>query len=68
MTGGVALLMQWGIVERNNVYLYGENLKTYLLRGTKKDVPGVTYPSREWGYGKLCIENSLDILRRQLIF
>lgn len=68
VTGGVALLMQWGIVERNNVYLYGENLKTYLLRGTKKDVPGVTYPSREWGYGKLCIENSLDILRRQLIF
>lgn len=68
VTGGVALLMQWGIVEGNNSFLYGENLKTYLLRGTRKDISDVTYPSREWGYGKLCIENSLDILRQQLIF
>ena len=68
VTGGVALLMQWGIVQNNNPFLYGENLKTYLLRGTRKDVAGVTYPSPGWGYGKLCIENSLDILRQQLIF
>lgn len=68
VTGGVALLMQWGIVQGNNAFLYGENLKTYLLRGARKDVPDVIYPSPEWGYGKLCIENSLDILRRQLIF
>ncbi len=68
VTGGVALLMQWGIVEKNNVFLYGENLKTYLLRGTLRDIPDVTFPSREWGYGKLCIESSLDILRKQLIF
>ncbi|WP_054742596.1 S8 family peptidase [Cellulosilyticum ruminicola] len=46
VTGGVALLMQWGIVRGNNAFLYGENLKAYLLRGAKKDVPGVTYPSQ----------------------
>lgn len=68
VTGGVALLMQWGIVQQNNVFLYGENLKTYLLRGTKRDIPGVTFPSPVWGYGKLCIKNSLDILRRQQVF
>ena len=68
VTGGAALLMQWGIVEQNNDFLYGENLKTYLLRGAKKDIPQVTYPSPGWGYGKLCIENSLDLLRQQLIF
>lgn len=67
VTGGVALLMQWGIVQGNNPFLYGENLKTYLLRGTKKNIPGVTIPSPAWGYGKLCIKNSLDILRRQQI-
>lgn len=67
VTGGVALLMEWGIVQGNNAFLYGENLKTYLLRGTKKDIPGVEYPSPIWGYGKLCIKNSLDILRRQQI-
>lgn len=67
VTGGAALLMEWGIVRRNNVFLYGENLKTYLLRGTRKDIPGIEYPSPNWGYGKLCIQNSLDILRRQQI-
>ena len=67
VTGGIALMMEWGIVQGNNPFLYGENLKTYLLRGTKRDTD-VSYPSPIWGYGKLCIEQSLDILRRQLIF
>lgn len=66
VTGGVALLMQWGIVENNNPFLYGENLKTYLIRGAKRDSID-TYPSPIWGYGKLCIENSLDLLRQQLV-
>lgn len=68
VTGGVALLMQWGIVEGNNDFLYGENLKTYLLRGARRNRQDVTYPSPLWGYGELCIENSLDILRQQLVF
>ena len=66
VTGGVALMMEWGIIRRNNVFLYGENLKTYLIRGaTRKDA--TTYPSPIWGYGRLCVEDSLDILRAQLI-
>ncbi len=67
VTGGAALLMEWGIVRRNNIFLYGENLRTYLLRGTRKDIPGIRYPDPSWGYGKLCIEESLNILRRQQI-
>lgn len=67
VTGGVALLMEWGIVKRNNIFLYGENLKTYLLRGARRDIPGVQYPDPSWGYGKLCVEQSLNILRRQQI-
>lgn len=66
VTGGIALIMEWGIVEGNNPYLYGENLRTYLIRGAKRDL-NITYPNDSWGYGKLCIENSLDLLRRQLI-
>ena len=61
VTGGVALIMEWGIVKGNNLYLYGENLKSYLLRGTRRDVPGVTFPSPGWGYGKLCVKNTIDI-------
>ncbi len=67
VTGGVALLMQWGIVQNNNPFLYGENLKTYLIRGATRDQQTI-YPSPIWGYGRLCIEESLDLLRRQIIF
>lgn len=67
VTGSVALLMEWGIVKGNNPFLFGENLKTYLLRGTNKDIPGVTYPDPSWGYGKLCVSNALDLLREQLV-
>ena len=67
VTGGVALIMQWGIVEGNSPFLYGENLKTYLIRGATRE-SGITYPSPLWGYGKLCVERSLDLLRQQLIF
>ena len=67
VTGGIALLMEWGIVEGNNPFLYGENLKAYLLRGAIRNVEGVTYPSPVWGYGKLCVKNSLDILRQELV-
>ncbi len=67
VTGGVALMMEWGIVRGNNPFLYGANLKTYLLRGAIREEE-ISYPSPIWGYGKLCVEESLDLLRRQLIF
>lgn len=67
VTGGVALLMEWGITRRRNLFLYGENLKAYLLRGANKDIVGITYPDPRWGYGKLCIRDSLEILVRQQI-
>ncbi|MGL5676393.1 MAG: S8 family serine peptidase, partial [Cellulosilyticaceae bacterium] len=66
VTGAVALMMQWGIVEGRNAFLYGEYVRTYLLRGAKRDVKGVTYPDTKWGYGKLCLKNTMDLLRRSL--
>jgi subtilisin family serine protease len=68
VTGAAALLMEWGIVKQHNTYLYGENLKTYLLRGTHKDIPESEIPNPLWGYGKLCVKDSLDQLIRQQIF
>lgn len=68
VTGGIALMMQWGIVQGNNPFLYGENLRSYLLRGAVRDTVGITYPDPSWGYGKLCIKNSLDVLRRERVF
>ena len=57
-------MMQWGIVQNNNPFLYGESIRTYLLRGANRNVPGVIFPDPSWGYGKLCLKNSLDMARR----
>ncbi len=61
VTGSAALLMQWGIVEGNDPFLYGEKVKAYLRRGAK-ELPGFTeYPNPLVGYGALCVENSLPM-------
>ena len=61
VTGSAALLMQWGIVEGNDPFLYGEKVKAYLRRGAK-ELPGFTeYPNPLVGYGVLCVENSLPM-------
>ena len=61
VTGGSALLMQWGIVDGRDPFLFGEKIKAYLIRGARP-LPGVTrYPNPELGYGALCISDSLPV-------
>ena len=58
VTGAAALMMQWGIVDGNDPYLYGEKLKAYLIRGARR-LPGeVEYPNERVGYGALCLADS----------
>ncbi len=59
VTGAAALLMQWGIVEGNDPYLYGEKVKAYLRRGAKPIRGEREYPNARVGYGSICVENSL---------
>ncbi len=59
VAGSAALLMQWGIVDGQEPYLYGERLRAYLLRGANR-IPGyTTWPNKELGWGTLCVKNSL---------
>lgn len=61
VTGGAALLMEWGIVKGNDPYLYGEKVKAYLRRGARP-LPGFTeYPNPQVGYGALCVRDSLPV-------
>ena len=58
-SGAAALLMQWGIVNGNDPFLYGEKVKAYLRRGARK-LPGIAeYPNPMVGYGTLCVRDSL---------
>ena len=59
VTGAAALLMQWGIVQGNDPYLYGEKVRAYLRRGARQ-LPGFEkWPNNQVGYGALCVRESI---------
>ncbi len=59
VTGAAALMMEWGIINGNEPYLYGEALKANLQKGARQ-LQGITkWPNPELGYGALCLRNSL---------
>ena len=61
VTGGAALLLEWGIVWGNDPFLYGEKVKAYLRRGARA-LPGFEeYPNPMVGHGALCVRDSLPI-------
>ena len=57
-SGAVALLLEWAVARGNNTLINNLDMKNILIRGAQRD-PGRTYPSREWGYGKINIYNTL---------
>ena len=61
VAGSAALMMQWGIVEGNDPFLYGERVKAFLRLGARRQ-NGIIYPDPYWGYGMLCLENTMDML------
>ena len=58
VTGAAALMMEWGIVRQNDLFLYGEKLKAYIQKGAVA-LPGETVPNNRIGYGALCLSNSI---------
>lgn len=59
VTGSAALMMQWGIIDGNDPFLYGEKVKAYFQRGARPILGFTEYPNQVVGYGALCVEESL---------
>lgn len=59
VTGSAALLMQYGIVEGNDPYLFGQKVKAYLIRGARQLSAFSEYPNDRVGWGALCLRDSL---------
>jgi subtilisin family serine protease len=59
VTGSAALLMQWGILNQNDPFLYGEKLKACLRRAARPLPAFPTYPNPQVGYGALCVSGAL---------
>ena len=59
VTAAAALLMEYGIVQGNDPFLYGEKVKAYLHAGARQ-LPGYDiWPNDQVGWGALCLESSL---------
>ncbi len=61
VTGSAALMMQWGIVEGNDQFLYGQRVKAFLETGAERK-DNIVYPNGAWGYGSLCLKRTMDAL------
>lgn len=59
VTAAAANLMQWGITEGRDPFLYGERLKTYLTTSARP-LPGNQFiPNYAEGWGRLCANASI---------
>lgn len=61
--GGIALILQWAVVEGNAINITNESIKRILMIGANRTM-GMTYPNRQWGYGTIDLYESFNALRR----
>ena len=56
VAGAAALLMQYGIVNGNDPFLYGEKVKAYLWKSARPLPAFSEYPNEKVGWGALCLK------------
>lgn len=64
VAGAAAIMMEWGIINHSDPFLYGEKIKAYVKKGAVRQT-GKSYPDSCLGYGLLNIKNTLRILRSE---
>ena len=62
VSGIAALMMEWGVVKKNDLYLHGERLKYYLVVSAKRPRTDISYPNITWGYGEVCLDGAMERL------
>jgi subtilisin family serine protease len=62
LAGACSMILEWGIVNRNDLDLYGPTVAAYLIIGADRR-QGDIYPNTEWGYGTLDLLGTFENLR-----
>lgn len=62
VSGICALIMEWGIVKGNDIYLFGDRLKYFLTVTAKKERRDIQYPNNSWGYGEVCAMSAFEYI------
>ncbi|MEG1992720.1 MAG: S8 family peptidase [Acetivibrio sp.] len=60
-TGCAALMLEWGIVKKNDPYMQTIRITNYFMRGARRKE--LVYPNREWGYGEIDLFKVFQELR-----
>lgn len=60
--GAACQFLNWGIVEGKDKELRASDIKGYFIRGAIRD-NDMAYPNMQWGYGKLDVYNSFEVIR-----
>lgn len=63
-TGLVALILEWGIVNKNFVNLNNIVIRRLLVRGAKRN-PQISYPNESWGFGMLDIYRTFQTFQNE---
>jgi len=60
--GACALMLQWGIVQGNDIGMSTYQIRAYLIRGCTRS-PTLLYPNTQWGYGALDLMQTFNLMR-----
>ncbi len=60
--GAAALCLEWGILDGYAPTMNSVEVKNLMIRGCIRD-RNLTYPNTEWGYGRLNLYRSFEVLR-----
>jgi subtilisin family serine protease len=63
VTGACALLLQWGIIDGNDITMYSKKIRSYLMYGAARNQL-FRYPSREIGYGDFDLLGTFNVISR----
>ena len=60
--GASALLLQWGIVNENEISMSTDHVRAYLIRGCSRSKT-ISYPNQQWGYGSINLLETFNLMR-----
>lgn len=60
--GAACQFLNWGIIEGKDSSLAATEIKSYMIRGAIRD-SSLVYPNNQWGYGKLDVYNSFQVIK-----
>jgi len=63
VAGTCALLLEWGIVNGNDITMYSRKIRTYIIYGAARNEIS-KYPNRENGYGDLDLFGTFDVISK----